>query len=99
MDKKIPPHKEAALNEINQNYSGNGVKQQCNRLLAALNLFNINTFEASRYLSVYHPPARVLQLRQQGNLIDTVWQKIEAENGVLHRVGCYVLRGANHEQQ
>ena len=97
MNKKIPPHKEAALNEINLNYSGNGVKQQSNRLFAALNLFNVNTFEASRYLSVYHSPARVLQLRQQGNLLDTVWQTIEDENGVLHRVGCYELRGARHE--
>ena len=62
------------------------------RFFAALKLFPINTYEASRYLSIYHPPARALQLRQQGLLLDTVWQTVEAENGVLHRVGCYVLR-------
>ncbi len=92
MDKKIPPQKEAALNEINQNYKGNSAKEQCVRFLAALKLFTINTYEASRVLSIYHAPARALQLRQQGVLIDTVWQTVEDENGVLHRVGCYVLR-------
>ena len=92
MDKKIPPQKEAALNQINQQFKGNSAKEQCVRFLAALKLFPINTYEASRYLSIYHPPARALQLRQQGHLLDTVWQTVEAENGVLHRVGCYVLR-------
>ena len=92
MDKKIPPHKEAALNQINQQFKGNSSKEQCARFLAALKLFTINTYEASRLLSIYHAPARALQLRQQGVLIDTVWQTVEDENGVLHRVGCYVLR-------
>ena len=92
MVKKIPPQKEAALNEINQQFNGNSAKEQCVRFFAALKLFPINTYEASRYLSIYHPPARALQLRQQGHLLDTVWQTVEAENGVLHRVGCYVLR-------
>ena len=94
MDKKIPPQKEAALNLINQNYSGNSAKEQCARFLAALKLFTINTYEASRVLSIYHAPARALQLRQQGVLIDTVWQTVEDENGVLHRVGCYVLHAS-----
>lgn len=98
MDKKIPPHKEAAFQEINKQYTGDGAKQQCARLLRALCLFSINTFEASRGLGVYHPPARILQLRQKGYCIDTVWQVIEAENGDKHRVGCYVLRsGVNHD--
>ncbi|SDZ02951.1 helix-turn-helix domain-containing protein [Nitrosomonas sp. Nm33] len=98
MDKKIPPHKEAAFQEINKEFSGNSVKQQCARLLRALSLFSINTFEASRGLGVYHPPARILQLRKLGYIIDTIWQVIEAENGDKHRVGCYVLRsGLNHE--
>ena len=97
MAKKIPPQKEAALNEINQNYKGNSAKEQCARFLAALKLFNINSFEGSRYLSLYHSPARAYELRKQGHLIDTVWQTVEDENGVLHRVGCYVLRGASHE--
>ncbi|SFM91031.1 helix-turn-helix domain-containing protein [Nitrosomonas communis] len=98
MDKKIPPHKEAAFQDINKQFTGDDAKQQCARLLKALSLFSINTFEASRGLGIYHPPARILQLRQKGHCIDTVWQVIEAENGDKHRVGCYVLRkGECHE--
>ena len=92
MDKKIPPHKEVALSEINANYKGDSATQQCERLLAGLRLFKLNTFEASRGLSIYHPPARVLELRKQGHPIDTVWETIIDENGGKHRVGCYVLR-------
>ncbi len=92
MNKKIPPHKEVAFKEINQHFTGDGAKQQCARLLRALHMFSINTFEASRGLGVYHPPARILQLRKKGFCIETIWQVIEAENGDKHRVGCYVLR-------
>lgn len=98
MDKKIPPHKQAAFQEINKHFTGDSAKQQCDRFLHALSLFSINTFEASRGLGIYHPPARILQLRQKGYSIDTVWQVIEAENGDKHRIGCYVLRkGEIHE--
>jgi len=95
--KKIPPLKEAAFQEINRKFTGDSAKEQCTRLLQALKLFSINTFEASRGLGVYHPPARILQLRQKGHNIDTIWQTIVAENGDKHRVGCYLLRGDSHE--
>ena len=98
MDKKIPPHKEAAFKEINRQFTGDDAKQQCARLLQALRMFSINTYEASRGLGVYHPPARILQLRKKGYSIETIWQVIEAENGDQHRVGCYLLRsGDSHE--
>jgi Helix-turn-helix domain len=97
MDKKIPPHLEVALSEINKNYKGNSAKQQCARLMAALRITNVSTFLAMRFLSIYFAPARAFELRKQGHLIDTVWQTVEDENGVLHRVGCYVLRGVSHE--
>ncbi len=98
MDKKIPPHKETAFQKINKQFTGDNLKQQCARLLQALRKFSVNTFEASRGLGVYHPPARILQLRQQGHSIETIWRTIEAENGDKHRVGCYVLSGGeSHE--
>jgi inhibitor of KinA sporulation pathway (predicted exonuclease) len=98
MDKKIPPHKEVAFQEINKQFSGNSVKEQCARLLQALRKFGVNTFEASRYLSIYDPRARICELRAEGYNIKTIWQTIEAENGVKHRVGCYVLSsGESHE--
>ena len=95
-NKKGYPDKEAALVQLAIEYKGNSAKTQCLRLLNALQLFKINSYEASRFLNVYHPPARILELRKQAHRIDTVWETVEAENGILHRVGCYVLRGANH---
>ena len=95
-NKKGHPDKEAALVELNIEFKGNSAKQQRQRLLKALQLFKINSFEASRFLNVYHPPARVFELRKQAHRIDTVWELVEAENGILHRIGCYVLLGANH---
>ncbi len=100
MNKKIPPHKEAAFQEINRQFTGDDAKQQCKRLLQALSRFSINTYEASRGLGVYYPPARIMQLRKKGYCIKTIWQHIEAENGDKHRVGCYVLysdSGEDHE--
>lgn len=94
MDKKIPPHKEAALNEINNHYKGSSAKQQCLRLFAALTQFKLNSYEASRYLGIYDPPARIYQLRNDGLQIDTVWENVIDEQGVSHRVGCYVLRAS-----
>lgn len=98
MDKKIPPHKEAAFKVINEQFSGNNHRQQCRRMLEALLHFPLNTFEASRGLGIYHPPARALQLRKHGHQINTVWVNVEAENGITHRIGCYVLvKGANDD--
>ncbi len=98
MDKKIPLHKKVAFQEINKHFISDNAKQQCARLLLVLRKLSINTFKASRGLGVYHPPARILRLRQQGHKINTVWQTIIAENGDKHRVGCYVLgSGGTHE--
>ncbi|MFW5431253.1 MAG: helix-turn-helix domain-containing protein [Methylophilaceae bacterium] len=96
-NKKGNPRKEAALVQLSKDFTGNRAKEQCLRLLKALQLFKVNSYEASRYLDIYYPPARVLELRKQGYDIATVWETVEAESGTLHRVGCYVLRGAIHE--
>lgn len=96
-DKKGHPDKEAALVQLSIDFMGNSAKTQCLRLLNALQLFKINSYEASRFLNIYHPPARILELRKQAHRIDTVWETVEAENGILHRVACYVLRGTHHE--
>jgi len=97
MTKKLPPHKEAAFKKLNQNFSGNSAKDQRERFLQGLKNFAITTFEASRYLCIYDPRARICELRAQGYNIKTVWETIEAENGVLHRVGKYLLySGESH---
>ncbi len=98
MTKKILSHKEAALKEINRKFGGNSVKEQEIKYLQALKKFSVNTFEASRYLSIYDPRARICGLRAKGYNIKTIWETIEAENGVKHRIGCYILSsGESHE--
>jgi Helix-turn-helix domain len=83
--------KKAALKAIREQFKGISSPKQCERLLAALASWSINTFEASRYLDVYHCPARVLQLRKRGYKIATHWQTVITEAGEKHRVGLYVL--------
>lgn len=89
---KAAPVKDAALEQIRQQFSGTTGKTQCDRLLAALRLFPLTTFEAMRKLDVYHVPARVLQLRKAGHRIITLWQTVVTEAGEKHRVGLYVLQ-------
>jgi hypothetical protein len=54
----------------------------------------VTTFEAMRFLDVYHCPARILQLRKAGHRITTHWQTVITEAGAKHRVGLYVREGA-----
>ena len=93
MDHEITaPEKLSVLQVIRATYTGTSCKAQNARLLAALARYAINTFEAMRYLDVYHCPARVLQLRRSGHSIVTHWQTITTEAGATHRVGMYVLQ-------
>jgi hypothetical protein len=84
--------KEAALRKLREKFTGTDTKTQCQRLLEALSRFPVTTFEAMRYLDIYHVPARVLQLRKAGHPIVTLWQTVITEAGATHRVGLYVLR-------
>lgn len=93
------PEKKAALEAIRAQSKGSESSAQADRLLEALRRFAITTFEAMRYLDVYHCPARVLQLRKRGHKIVTHWQTVITEAGEKHRVGLYVLEGgASYEQ-
>lgn len=97
-NKATSPEKKAALEAIRNEFNGTEGHSQSKRLLEALSRFAITTFEAMRYLDVYHCPARVLQLRKQGHHIVTHWQTVITEAGVKHRVGLYMLEsGASHE--
>ena len=89
---KATPEKEAALKQIRDEFIGTNTRTQSQRLMAALRLFPLTTFEAMRKLDVYHVPARVLQLRKAGHQIITMWQTVTTEAGVKHRVGLYVLQ-------
>ena len=86
------PEKIEALHLIRDHYPGVSSAVQCVRLRAALSRFSVTTFEAMRFLDVYDPRARVMQLRNQGEAIDTHWQTVITEAGERHRVGRYTLR-------
>jgi len=89
---KAPQTRREALEQIRREHSGNSISTQCARLEAALDrLGSITTFEASRLLDIYHPPARALNLRKRGFQILTVRATVETEAGKRHRVGKYVL--------
>ena len=92
-NKATSPEKKAALEAIRAESKGTAGKAQADRLLEALRRFAVTTFEAMRYLDVYHCPARVLQLRKRGYKIVTHWQTVITESGEKHRVGLYVLEG------
>ena len=81
-----------ALYLVRDRHPGVSSEVQCVRIRAALSQFSITTFEAMRYLDVYDPRARVMQLRNQGEAIDTHWQTVITEAGERHRVGRYTLR-------
>ena len=92
-NKATSPEKKAALEAIRAEFKGAATNTQCARLLEALARFPASTFEAMRYLDVYHCPARILQLRKAGHRIVTHWQTVVTESGENHRVGLYMREG------
>jgi cell division septum initiation protein DivIVA len=70
----------------------NDAMAQRNRILAALRTHgSLTTLEARRRLDVLHPAARVMELRDAGFLISTVWSVDHNELGSQHRVARYHL--------
>lgn len=87
-----PPERIAALHAIRDRSPGNdGVKQRQRALEALQTLGHLTTFEGSRYLDLYDPRARVMELRNAGNRIATTWRMVPTESGRLHRIGVYSL--------
>lgn len=62
------------------------------RVLAALRNHSITTLDARRELDVLHPAQRILELRQKGYDIRTVWTTQATDAGVKHRMARYILR-------
>lgn len=93
----ITPERVAAFHAIRDRHRGDAVATQAARLLDALQaLQHVTTFEASRYLDLYDPRARKLNLVKAGHQILTTWRTVHTESGAPHRVGVYTLvRGAS----
>lgn len=85
-----------ALHDIRDRHRGEACATQASRLLEALQtLQHVTTFEASRYLDLYDPRARKLNLVKAGHRILTTWRTVQTESGKHHRIGVYSLvRGA-----
>ncbi|WP_260426834.1 helix-turn-helix domain-containing protein [Burkholderia sp. Bp9142] len=85
----------AALTAILMQHPGNSARRQRERLLRALSVFGgVTTVEATRFLDIIDPRARVSELRKRGYLITTVPVARATECGAIHVVGKYVLLSA-----
>lgn len=93
-----PSPKRHALKALLRQFPGTSGKAQCQRIRAILSAHSVTTFELMRYADIYDPRARVMQLRNQGERIDTHWQIVQTEAGVKHRVGVYTLRPGTEPQ-
>lgn len=83
----------AALHRIRDLTTGLEASAQRDRLLCALQaLGHVTTFEASRYLDIYDPRARKMELVKRGHDVVTVWRSVPTESGATHRIGVYMLR-------
>lgn len=74
-------------------FPGNDTKVQRTRLYLALQFAPITTYEARKYLDLYHPNARKRELIVQGLHIDTLRVAQQTDAGVIHRrIGLYVMK-------
>lgn len=91
-DMTTPPGRIAALHAIRDRHLGHTGPIQRQRLLCALHELNaVSTFEASRYLDIYYPPARKFELVDEGHDIVTEMREALTESGRRHRIGIYLL--------
>jgi len=82
------------LRDILRTIPGNSIEAQRNRLMVAMQRQGyVTTFEASRYLDCYDPRARIHELRNKGQAINTMLRQEQTESGEYHRVGVYFLQG------
>lgn len=77
---------------IREKYKGETGASHERRILDALRLAPLSTFEARKYLDVPHPAGRVQELRDAGNEIDTLRFPEKSDVGRPHVIAVYVLR-------
>lgn len=80
------------LETIREKYKGETGATHVRRILEALRLGPLSTFEARRYLDIPHPAGRVQELRNCGNEIDTLRLSERSEVGRPHCIALYLLR-------
>lgn len=80
------------LEAIREKYKGETGATHQRRILDALRLGPLSTFEARKHLDVPHPAGRIQELRDDGNDIDTVRISEPGEVGRPHCIARYILR-------
>lgn len=92
-----PPERITALHAIRDRHPGGTASTQRACLLDALQSMGyVTTFEAMRYLDIFDPRPRKLELVREGWQIATAWATVETESGRHHRIGVYSLGTRNH---
>ncbi len=90
---EVTQGREVAMKTQNSETSSNSAASQRQRLLQHLTLFeSATTLKARNSLDVMHPAARIMELRQAGYCIETVWVSDITPEGYVHRVAKYLLR-------
>lgn len=73
-------------------FTDNSTQNQCLKILDWLfERGSITTAQAREHLDVMSPAARIMQLKQAGYLIVTLWDSWTSEHNIKHRVARYVL--------
>jgi hypothetical protein len=86
------PERIAALHAIRDRNKGEACTTQRARLLDALQTVgHVTTFEAMRYLDIFDPRPRKLELVRNGHHIITTRRRTETESGERHCIGVYSL--------
>ncbi|OYT84865.1 MAG: hypothetical protein CFE46_19365 [Burkholderiales bacterium PBB6] len=86
------PERIDALHAIRDRNKGEASATQRARLLDALQtLGHVTTFEAMRFLDIFDPRPRKLELVREGHEIVTTRRPVETESGERHSVGVYSL--------
>ena len=80
------------LKTIREKYNVETGAAHARRMLDALRLYRLSTFEARKHLDVPHPAGRVQELRDAGNEIDTIRLSEPSDVGRPHNIAVYVLR-------
>jgi len=88
----------AIMAAIVSEYPSQTTAAQRQRLAAALErLGSVTTFEAMRFLDIYDPRPRKLELLEAGYQIAMVKEYATTESGEMHRIGRYVLKDIPQE--
>lgn len=90
------PARAAELLALLEANPGASAEAQCRRLRLAR---EFTAMEAQRFLDIRHPPARVLNLRQNGYSIADRWVRQTSELGHEHRTKAYSVLGLDGQAE